>query len=67
MNIAQKMLTTFNDDKDLLKKITTGGESWVYGYDIEAKIPSIPMKACRRAKTEESPASLVKEEGFAHF
>ena len=35
MNIAQEMLTTFNDDSDLLKKIITSDESGVYGYDIE--------------------------------
>ena len=29
------MLTTFNDDPDLFKKIITGDESLVYGYDIE--------------------------------
>ena len=37
MDIAQEMLTMFNDDPDLNKKITTGDESWVYGYDIETK------------------------------
>ena len=37
MDIAQEMLTTFNDDPDLLKKAITGDESWVYGYDIETK------------------------------
>ena len=31
MDIAEKMLPTFNDDPDLLKKIITGDESWVYG------------------------------------
>ena len=31
MDIAQEMLTTFNDDPDLLKKVITGDESWVYG------------------------------------
>ena len=25
------------DDPDLLKKIITGNESWMYGYDIEIK------------------------------
>ena len=35
--IAQDMLTTFNDDPDLLEKVITGNESWVYGYDIETK------------------------------
>ena len=37
MDISQEMLTTFNDNPDLLKKVITGGESWVYGYDIETK------------------------------
>ena len=37
MDIAKEMLTRFNDDLDLLKKVTTGDESWVYGYDIETK------------------------------
>ena len=36
MDIVQEMLTTFNDP-GLLKKVITGDESWVYGYDIETK------------------------------
>ena len=35
MDIAQQMLTTFNDD--WLKKAMTGDELWVYGYDIDTK------------------------------
>ena len=38
------MLTTFNDDLDLLKEIMTGDESWVYGYDIEIKVQSSQWK-----------------------
>ena len=34
------MLTAFNDDADLLKRLITGDESWVYGYDIETKTQS---------------------------
>ena len=34
---AQDMLRTFNDNQDLLKKVMTDDESWVYGYDIETK------------------------------
>ena len=37
MDIAQEMLTPFNDYLDLLKKFIIGYESWVYGYDIETK------------------------------
>ena len=32
LNIAHEMLTTFNDDPDLLKRVITGDESWAYGY-----------------------------------
>ena len=38
MDIAQKKLTTFNNDPDLLKKVITVDESWMYGYDIESKL-----------------------------
>lgn len=34
MNIAQELLNDVNDDPDLLKRVITGHESWVYGYDI---------------------------------
>ena len=40
MDIAQEMLTTFNDDPDLLKKVIAGNESWLYGYDIETNAQS---------------------------
>ena len=36
MDIAQAMLT-YNDDPDLLKKVVTGDESWLYEYDIKTK------------------------------
>ena len=44
MDIALEMLTTFNDDLDLLKKIITGDELWVYDYNIETKAQSSPWK-----------------------
>ena len=44
MDIAQEMLTTFNDDPDLLKNVITGNESWMYGYDIENKTQSSQWK-----------------------
>ena len=40
IDIAQEMLTTFNNDPDLLKRVITTDESWVYGYDIETKAQS---------------------------
>ena len=50
IDIAQEMLTTFNDDSDLLKKVITGGESWMYGYDIETKALSSQEKRPRPKK-----------------
>ena len=51
MDITQEVLTTFNDDSDLLKKVITGDESWVYGNGIETNHPN---------------ESSTKCEGFAH-
>ena len=39
-DIAQKMLTSYNDDPDLLKMFITGDEAWEYGYGIETKAQS---------------------------
>ena len=35
VDIIQEMLTMFNNVPDLLKKVITGDESQVNGYDIE--------------------------------
>ena len=39
------MLTTFNDALNLLKKVITGDESLVYGYNIETKAQSSQWKS----------------------
>ena len=38
MDIAQELLAKFNDDLDLLNKVITGDESWLYDYYIETKV-----------------------------
>ena len=38
IDIVQEMLMTYN--YDFVKKVITGDESWVYGYDIDTKAPS---------------------------
>ena len=48
MNIAQEMLTKFNDDPDLLKKVPT---------DVES---STKAQTSRRVKTEKSTLYSVK-------
>ena len=37
MEVAQESLNDVNDDAELLKRIITGDETWVYGYDVETK------------------------------
>jgi len=44
MSISQEMLNDVNDDPDLLKKVITGDETWVYGYDVETKAQSSQWK-----------------------
>ena len=40
MLICQDMKQSLADDPDLLSKIITGDETWVYGYDPETKFDS---------------------------
>ena len=40
MEVAQESLNEVNDDAELLKRIITGDETWVYGYDVETKSQS---------------------------
>jgi type I site-specific restriction endonuclease len=43
--VAQDLLETTNNDPDLLKKVITRDESWVYGYDPETKAQSSQWKS----------------------
>ena len=44
--VAQDLLgTAANNDPDFLKKVITGDESWVYGYDPETKAQSSQWKS----------------------
>ncbi|UYV71883.1 hypothetical protein LAZ67_9000872 [Cordylochernes scorpioides] len=38
MNIANEMLDLVRDDPNLLQRVITGDEAWVYGYDVEPKL-----------------------------
>lgn len=44
MDIAQELLNEVNDDPELLKRVITGDETWVYGYDVETKAQSSHWK-----------------------
>jgi len=43
--VAQDLLETANNDPHFLKKVITGDESWVYGYDPETKAQSSQWKS----------------------
>ncbi|UYV63722.1 hypothetical protein LAZ67_2005429 [Cordylochernes scorpioides] len=44
MNIANEMLDSVCDDPNLLQRVITGDEAWVYGYDEETKAQSSQWK-----------------------
>ncbi|UYV66514.1 hypothetical protein LAZ67_4001938 [Cordylochernes scorpioides] len=44
MNIANEMLYSVRDDPNLLQRVITGDEAWVYGYDVETKVQSSQWK-----------------------
>ena len=43
-DLAQDNLEMVSDDENVLKKVITGDESWVYGYDPETKRQSSQWK-----------------------
>ena len=61
MDIAEEMLTTFNDDPDLLKKVIIGDESWVYGHDIETKPQSSRFATIEEVKEESKQELLASQ------
>ncbi|UYV61216.1 hypothetical protein LAZ67_1003885 [Cordylochernes scorpioides] len=44
MNIANEMLDSVRDDPNLLQRVITGDEAWVYCYDVETKAQSSQWK-----------------------
>ncbi|XP_011859020.1 PREDICTED: putative uncharacterized protein FLJ37770 [Vollenhovia emeryi] len=44
INIATELLDSVRDDPNLLQRVITGDESWVYGYDVETKAQSSQWK-----------------------
>ena len=37
ISLAQELFIDVDEGSDLLKRVITGGETWVYGYDIKTK------------------------------
>ena len=44
LQVAQEMINWSENDPDLLNRVITGDESWVYGYDPETKAQSSQWK-----------------------
>ncbi|UYV67987.1 hypothetical protein LAZ67_5002717, partial [Cordylochernes scorpioides] len=44
MNVANEMLDSVRDDPNLLQRVITGDEAWVYGYGVETKAQSSQWK-----------------------
>lgn len=49
--ITQKVLNDVNNDPELLKKVTTGDETWVHDYNID-KNTQIPNGTGQKSKNE---------------
>jgi len=38
LEITQELLANANGNENFLKNIITGDETWLYGYDVDAKV-----------------------------
>ncbi|UYV74077.1 hypothetical protein LAZ67_11002043 [Cordylochernes scorpioides] len=54
MNIANEMLDSVRDDPNLLQRVITGDEAWVYGYDVETKAQSSQWKLAHEPKPKKA-------------
>ena len=63
VNINQELLGRVSVDENFLKKIVTGKETWVYGYDVETKAQSSQWVGQGSPPTEESSNESIQIEG----
>ncbi|UYV65408.1 hypothetical protein LAZ67_3004279 [Cordylochernes scorpioides] len=54
MNIANEMLDSVRDNPNLLHRVITGDEAWVYGYDVETKAQSSQWKLPHEPRPEKA-------------
>ncbi|GFX99029.1 protein GVQW3 [Trichonephila clavipes] len=67
LEIAQDNLEMINSDENFLKKIITGDETWVYGYDPETKQQSSQWKfpsEPRPKKARQSRSQTINKEYY---
>ena len=58
--VANELIQTATSEPDLLKKVITGDESWVYGYDPEMKVQSSRWKSPGSPHQEKAQQSCSK-------
>lgn len=54
MRVAQELLNDINEDPDLLKRVITGNQTWVYDYDVEAKTQTSQRKWSEEIKLKKA-------------
>ena len=57
INIAKELLDSIRDDPNVLQRVITGDESWVYGYDVESKL-NHPNGSCRTSQDRKKRAKF---------
>jgi hypothetical protein len=60
--ICQELSNCASEDENFLKRIITGDETWVYGYDVQTKMQSSQWvgKTSPRPKKAQQVKSIVK-------
>ena len=64
MTIAQEMLNDVNDDPDLLKKVITGDESWVYMVMTSKPKPNRPNGSSLNHQDRKKPVKFGQRSRF---
>ena len=60
VEISQELLVNANGKENFLKKIITGDETWVYGYDVETKMHSSQWMGKRSPRPKKARVSRSK-------
>ena len=55
--VANDLIQNATNEPDFLKKVITGDESWVYGYDLEMKAQSSQSSPLRK-KVQQSHSKI---------
>lgn len=63
MSIVQEFLNDVNGDSDLIKRVITGEELWVYVYDIVTKVQASIWKSPGQARPKKKFAERAQGAG----